>query len=165
MEENLDDLSKKVGEALKKLGLTIATAESCTGGLIGHTLTNIPGSSAYYDRGIISYSNQAKMELLDVPEQIINTYGAVSSETAKAMAQGIKKHSDVDIGVATTGIAGPTGGTPEKPVGLVYISLVLPDGRIIVKKFTFSGDRHENKQSTCAAALRLLLENVVEDHP
>lgn len=165
MEETLNELSKKASDLLKRLGIKIATAESCTGGLIGHTLTNIPGSSEYYDRGIISYSNQAKTELLGVPQETIDKFGAVSPENAKAMAQGLKKNAGVDISIATTGIAGPTGGTPEKPVGLVYISLALQDGRVIVSDFTFSGDRLENKQSTCAAALRMLLENVTESHP
>lgn len=153
----LMDLLVKVSELLKEKNLKIATAESCTGGLIGHTLTNISGSSEYYDRGIISYSNRAKMELLGVPEELLEKYGAVSREVAEAMAEGIRIRSKVDIGLSTTGIAGPTGGTKEKPVGLVYISVSLKD-KTVVKRFQFHGNRLENKNSTCKAALEMLLE-------
>lgn len=149
----------RVAELLKNLQLTIATAESCTGGLIAHALTNISGSSVYYDRGIVSYSNQAKMELLGVPEELLEQYGAVSEQVARAMAEGVRCRSDVDIGVATTGIAGPTGGTKEKPVGLVYIA-VATAADTIVKRFQFHGDRLQNKQSTCNAALQMILDTI-----
>ena len=148
---------RKVAELLKHKKLTVATAESCTGGLIGHTLTNISGSSEYYDRGIISYSNRAKMELLGVKEETLKKYGAVSDQTAREMAMGVRERSKVDIGIATTGIAGPTGGTKEKPVGLVYIGLSVKEGTI-VRRFNFHGDRLGNKKSTCNAALQILLE-------
>ena len=150
------ELLKKVTTLLKKQKLTVATAESCTGGLIAHTLTNISGSSEYFDRGIISYSNTAKMELLDVPEDLLKKHGAVSEPVAKAMAQGVRTKSNVDIGIATTGIAGPTGGTKEKPVGLVYIVVSTSD-KTEVKKFQFLGDRLQNKESTCTAAFQMLL--------
>jgi len=146
---------------LKKHGMTIATAESCTGGLIAHALTNISGSSDYFDRGVVSYSNKSKVELLGVPEVLINKHGAVSEEVAKAMADGIRKKSKVDIGLATTGIAGPTGGTKEKPVGLVYIAVSNSD-RTLVKKFQFTGNRLENKESTCNAALVMLLDYLTD---
>ncbi|RLF39573.1 MAG: competence protein ComA [Thermoplasmata archaeon] len=155
------DLLVKISELLKEKELKIATAESCTGGLIGHTLTNISGSSDYYDRGIISYSNRAKMELLGVPEELLKKYGAVSKEVAKAMAEGVRARSKVDIGISTTGIAGPTGGTKEKPVGLVYIGISTKD-ETVVEKFQFHGDRLENKNSTCKAALEMLLETLGE---
>ncbi len=151
------EILKKISLILKKQHLKIATAESCTGGLISHTLTNISGSSDYFDRGIVSYSNKAKIELLGVSEDLIEKYGAVSKQVAKAMAAGIRIRSNVDIGIATTGIAGPTGGTKEKPVGLVYIAVSIPNNTI-VKKFQFSGDRLENKKSTCDAALQMLLD-------
>jgi nicotinamide-nucleotide amidase len=152
-----EDLLKNVSDQLKKQGLKIATAESCTGGLIAHTLTNVSGSSDYFDRGIISYSNKAKTQELGVPEDILEEYGAVSEQVAKSMAEGIRTKSNVDIGIATTGIAGPTGGTEEKPVGLVYIAISTQKGTN-VKKFMFKGDRLQNKKSTCNEALNMLYE-------
>ena len=148
---------KIVSDFLKQKKLTVATAESCSGGLIAHSLTNISGSSDYFERGIVSYSNEAKIELLDVPEDLIVKYGAVSEQVAKAMAEGIRVKSNVDIGISTTGIAGPTGGTIEKPVGLVYISVSASD-KTILQKFQFSEDRLQNKESTCNAALQMLLD-------
>jgi len=152
------------GELLNKIyleltiqNLTVATAESCTGGLIGHILTNVSGSSEYFDRGIISYSNRAKMELLGVSEVMLKEHGAVSEEVAKAMAEGVRKRSNVNVGISTTGIAGPKGGTKEKPVGLVYIA-VSTEKDTIVKKFTFPGDRLQNKMNTCNVALNTLLD-------
>ena len=151
------ELLEKTSIMLTKMNLTIATAESCTGGLIAHTLTNVSGSSDYFDRGIVSYSNTAKIELLDIPDALINKYGAVSKQVAQAMAENVRKKSKTDIGLATTGIAGPTGGTPEKPVGLVYISISTHD-KIKVQRFQFKGDRIQNKKSTCDAALQMLLD-------
>ncbi len=151
------ELPDKISNMLKNQKLVIATAESCTGGLIAHTLTNISGSSEYFDRGIVSYSNRAKMELLDVPEDMLKKYGAVSMEVAKTMAKGVKIKSNVDIGISTTGIAGPTGGSKEKPVGLVFIA-VSTERSTVIKKFNFSGDRSQNKKSTCDAALDMLLD-------
>ena len=150
-------LLNKIYLQLKSRNLTLATAESCTGGLIAHTLTNVSGSSDYFDRGVVSYSNKAKMDLLDVSENILKEHGAVSKEVAEAMAEGIRKKSKVDIGLSTTGIAGPTGGTKEKPVGLVYIS-ISTEKKTYVKKFNFGGDRLQNKESTCIAAINMLLE-------
>ena len=151
------EIPDKISNMLKNQKLVIATAESCTGGLIAHTLTNISGSSEYFDRGIVSYSNRAKMELLDVPEDMLKKYGAVSMEVAKTMAKGVRIKSNVDIGISTTGIAGPTGGSKEKPVGLVFIA-VSTERNTVVKKFNFSGDRSRNKKSTCDAALDMLLD-------
>ena len=150
-------LVNKVSDELKKHQVTVATAESCTGGLLAHTLTNISGSSEYFDQGVISYSNKAKMELLGVPEGLIKRHGAVSEEVAAAMAQAIQQRASVDYGLSTTGIAGPTGGTKEKPVGLVYIAIATKDS-VVVKRYHFSGDRLSNKESSCNAALELLLE-------
>lgn len=151
------ELLNKIYFELKRQKLTIATAESCTGGLIGHTLTNVSGSSEYFERGIISYSNKAKVELLGVSESLLKEQGAVSEEVAKTMAENVRKRSDVNIGISTTGIAGPLGGTKEKPVGLVYIG-VSTEKDNIVKKFIFTGDRIQNKVSTCNVALNMLLE-------
>jgi len=152
-----NDALVKISNLLKQKHLTIATAESCSGGLISHSLTNISGSSDYFDRGIVSYSNNAKIKLLDVPEELLEKYGAVSEQVAKAMVEGVRIKSSVDIGIATTGIAGPTGGTKEKPVGLVFIAVSTVD-ETIVKKFKFSGDRIQNKESTCNAAFEMLLD-------
>ena len=151
------ELLDKIYLGLKSQNLTIATAESCTGGLIGHTFTNVSGSSEYFDRGIISYSNRSKIELLGVSESMLKEHGAVSEEVAKAMADGIRKRSNVAVGISTTGVAGPTGGTKEKPVGLVYIA-ISTEKDTIVKKFIFSGDRLQNKVSACNAALNTLLD-------
>jgi len=151
------ELLNKISFQLKKQHLTVATAESCTGGLIAHTLTNISGSSDYFERGVVSYSNKSKMELLGVPEDLLKKYGAVGEQVAKAMAEGIRTKSKVDIGIATTGIAGPMGGTKEKPVGLVYIAISIQKNTD-VKKFLFSENRLQNKESTCNAALTMLLD-------
>ena len=148
---------KIISDLLKKNHITIATAESCTGGLIAHTLTNISGSSEYFDRGFITYSNNAKIELLDVPRILLEKHGAVSKEVAEAMAKGVRTKSNVDIGISTTGIAGPTGGTIEKPVGLVYIAISSND-KPVVKQFYFSGNRLQNKENTCNAALQMLYD-------
>ena len=152
-------LLNKVSDELKKHQVTIATAESCTGGLLAHTLTNVSRSSEYFDRGVISYSNTAKIELLGIPEQLLTKYGAVSKQVAAAMAKAIQQRAQVDIGIATTGIAGPTGGTKDKPVGLVFIGVCTKD-TVVVKEFLFSGDRLANKDSTCTAALEFLLETI-----
>jgi len=150
-------LVNKVSDELKKQRVKIATAESCTGGLLAHTFTNVSGSSSYFDQGVISYSNKAKQEVLGVPVELLKKYGAVSSEVAQVMAQGIRQRASVDYGLSTTGIAGPTGGTKDKPVGLVYIAIATTD-HVTVKRFLFSGDRLINKENTCTAALELLLE-------
>lgn len=156
-----EKLLNKVSQQLKQKNLTIAIAESCTGGLIAHTLTNISGSSDYFDRGIVSYGNRAKIELLGVSERMLKEHGAVSKQVALAMAEGIRTKSKVDIGIATTGIAGPTGGTKEKPVGLVYIA-ISTSNKTEVKKFLFSDSRLQNKESTCNAALDMLLDYLTQ---
>ena len=152
-----EKLVNKISSILKEKKLKIATAESCTGGLIAHTLTNISGSSDYFDRGVVSYSNRAKKELLDVPEEMLKKYGAVSKQVAEAMAKGVRKKSNVDIGISSTGIAGPTGGTKDKPVGLVYIGISTEE-KTYSKKFLFSGGRLQNKNNTCHAALQMLYD-------
>lgn len=146
-------------EKLKEKNIKIATAESCTGGLLAHILTNISGSSEYFERGVITYSNKAKKELLNVSETILKKYGAVSKEVATEMAKRILKKSKVDIGISSTGIAGPAGGSKEKPVGLVYIG-VSTSNKTIVKKFIFNGDRLENKENTVNNALKMILETL-----
>lgn len=150
-----EELEEVVAHLLFEKKKTIAVAESCTGGLLANKLTNISGSSAYFERGIIAYSNQAKMDILGVPSSILEKCGAVSTETAMAMAKGVKKISGTDIGISTTGIAGPTGGTKAKPVGLVYIG-ICEEGRSYAKKFHFFKDRLDNKERAVQAALNML---------
>jgi nicotinamide-nucleotide amidase len=152
-----DILESVVGGLLLRNRLTLAVAESCTGGLLGDRVTDVAGSSVYFKEGIVAYSNQAKVRILGVQEETLNQFGAVSRETALEMARGIHRISGADIGMATTGIAGLTGGTPEKPVGLVYIALVWAKrGVEICKEFHFSGQRREIKESTVASALDIL---------
>lgn len=151
-EETLEEV---VGRMLKERGMTIAVAESCTGGLIADMLTNVPGSSAYFERGIVAYSNKAKTQHIEVPEAFIRTHGAVSAETAGAMAEGIRRISRTTLGLSTTGIAGPTGGTPEKPVGLVYIGLAHPDG-VVTRQLRLGTERRSNKVRSAQAALNLV---------
>ena len=146
---------EKISSELIKQKKKISTAESCTGGLIAHFLTNISGSSNYFERGIVSYSNNSKIDLLNVSKELLEKHGAVSKKVAYAMAEGIRKNSNVDIGLATTGIAGPTGGTVDKPVGLVYIAISTAE-KTYVKKFNFNGSRLENKTSALNAALVML---------
>ena len=154
-----ESLLNTVSNKLKKKNLSIATAESCTGGLLAHLLTNISGSSEYFERGVVTYSNISKIELLGIPKETIKEYGAVSEETARAMAIGIKERSNVDIGISTTGIAGPTGGTKEKPVGLVYIGIATSKNPQ-VKRFIFSEKRVQNKERACNEALKFLLDAI-----
>jgi len=148
---------EKIAKLLKQKKFWVATAESCTAGLVAHMLTNIPGSSEYFKGSVVAYSNEVKTKVLGVKEETLKQYGAVSEQTAKEMASGVKKLLGVDIAVATTGIAGPGGATPTKPVGLVYIGLATPEG-IEARKFIFSGDRLQNKESFANAALSMLLE-------
>jgi nicotinamide-nucleotide amidase len=154
--EGHDTMEEVVGRELTKRGLTLAIAESCTGGLIGHRLTQVPGSSAYVDRGAVCYSNRAKTEMLGVPVELIARQGAVSKEVAAAMACGIRECANVSVGLSVTGIAGPGGGTETKPVGLVYIGLDDGTGRPITREFRFHGDRNVIKQRSSQAALDLL---------
>lgn len=140
-----------------KKGLTLAVAESCTGGLISSRLTDVPGSSDYFAGGIVSYANSAKVKLLGVQAAVINKYGAVSEQTARRMAQGARRLFAADVGIGVTGIAGPSGGTREKPVGLVYLAAAA-GGRVTGKKCMFSGSRLEIKKQSAVAALRMALE-------
>ncbi len=154
-----DDFLDVVASLLKEQGLTISVAESCTGGLISHMLTNIPGSSSYYQQGAVVYSNEAKMRLLEVPRDLLREHGAVSQEVAIAMAKGVRRLSKTDMGLGVTGIAGPDGGTLEKPVGLVYIALASED-KVECKRFTFPGDRLNNKTRAAMAALDMIYNHI-----
>ena len=146
-----------VGELLRRRGLRIAVAESCTGGLIGHLLTNVPGSSTYFVGGCQVYAYEAKVRLLDVSWDTLERYGAVSKEVAIEMAHNVRQVLATDIGLSATGIAGPGGGTPQKPVGYVCIGLSTPDGDQ-AWSYNWDGDRLANKQQTAEQALRLVVE-------
>ena len=150
-----ETLEKVVVEMLVQRKLTLAIAESCTGGLIADRITNVSGSSATLLAGIVSYSNQAKKELLGVPEQLLSKHGAVSEEVARAMAEGVRRTVGSDIGISVTGIAGPTGGTPQKPVGLVYLALST-EKETVAKKQQFSGSRIDIKLRTSQVALDMI---------
>lgn len=156
-----EELAKQMGQLLSQRGWTLAVAESCTGGLLGHLITSVSGSSAYFQGGVISYSNEAKERILGVPHETLVEQGAVSKETAVAMAQGARRLLGTDLALSVTGIAGPTGGTPEKPVGLVYIALAA-QGVDVWQKHVWQGDRRENKRLSAEAALRLLHEFLTE---
>ncbi|MFZ1291409.1 MAG: competence/damage-inducible protein A [Melioribacteraceae bacterium] len=153
-------LEEVVGKLLKERGLTIAVAESCTGGLISSRITNVNGSSKYFERSMITYSNGAKVELLGIDEDLLMKYGAVSLDVARLMAEGIKAVSGTDIGLAVTGIMGPTGATENKPVGLVYIG-ICDDKVCTAKEFRFGDDRLLNKDRTSQAALEMLRRNLL----
>ena len=148
-------LEEIIAATLTQKKLTIAVAESCTGGLIASRLTDVSGSSAYFERGLVTYSNAAKIHLLGVPAGIIEKHGAVSEETARLMAEGVRKLAGTDLGLSSTGIAGPTGGSAEKPVGTVYVALAYPN-RTICRHFAFRWDRIRNKQVSTEAALMML---------
>ena len=150
-----ESLEEVISRLLKERNLTLSIAESCTGGNLSNLLTNISGSSAYFERGIISYSNASKVEILRVNEDTISEHGAVSLEVARQMAEGVKSISGTDIGISITGIMGPTGATTDKPIGLVYIGL-CDDKVCTAKKFIFGDDRIINKQRTSQAALDMI---------
>ena len=163
--EGRDTMEDVVGQELTKRGLILAVAESCTGGLIGHRLTQVAGSSAYLDRGAVCYSNRAKTEMLGVPAELIARHGAVSKEVAASMACGIRERANVSVGLSVTGIAGPGGGTEAKPVGLVYVGLDDGTGRPITREFRFHGDRNLIKQRSSQAALDLLRRWLLDSAP
>lgn len=156
-----DNLETVIGQIFRAKGWSLALAESCTGGLVAHRITNIPGSSDYFLGGINSYSNQMKIGFLGVSPSTIQEYGAVSPETASEMAQGIRMRTGANVGLAITGIAGPGGGSPQKPVGLVYFAIDIA-GQLKVEKRVFPFDRIGNKEAAAQAALVLLWKKLVE---
>ena len=161
---SLPALAAQLQAAALARGVTVGTAESCTGGLIGHSLTAVAGSSDYYVGGVISYSNELKMRLLGVSEKALEYHGAVSAQVAVAMAEGARDRFACDYAVSVTGVAGPGGGTETKPVGLTYVAVVGPDGHEL-RRHTWSGDRAANKEQSANAALELLLATIVADDP
>ncbi|MBX9872658.1 MAG: CinA family protein [Burkholderiaceae bacterium] len=150
-------LVEQLAAQLQQRRWMLATAESCTGGLIAGACTDLSGSSNWFERGFVTYSNEAKTELLGVDATLIERHGAVSAEVARAMATGALAHSHAQVAVAVTGVAGPTGGTPDKPVGLVWLGFALPD-RVLTEKMDFPGDRAAVRAATVQHALRRLVE-------
>ena len=154
------DLARRLLEACVKRGLTVATAESCTGGLVAHTITQVPGSSAYLAGGIVSYADRLKVDVLGVPAAVLAAHGAVSAQVARAMADGVRTRLGVDLAASVTGIAGPDGGGPAKPVGLTYIAVADRAG-VEVRRFVWRGDRAANVTASVNAALQMLLEHAM----
>ena len=157
-DEELHQLASELGDKLMARGWMLATAESCTGGWAGQLVTALPGSSNWYERGFITYANAAKIEMLGVPAATIETYGAVSEQTASAIAAGALAHSHAPAALAISGIAGPGGGTPQKPVGLVCYGWALADGTVMSSTCRLDGNREEIRSRAVAAALRGLIE-------
>lgn len=170
MRESASDLAieERIGDALRTADQFVATAESCTGGLIGSLLTDVPGSSDYFDRSVVTYSYDAKLEELAVPREHLDAEGAVSEPVARAMARGVRDTAGTDWGVSTTGIAGPDGGSDEKPVGTVYIGVAYAgawgtgESRVAVERYEFDGTRTEIKAQIARQALADLLAAVEE---
>lgn len=158
-EESIEEVA---GKLLAAKGYTVAVAESCTAGMVAARLTDVPGSSAYFMGGIVAYDNKVKEKILGVQTEILRDKGAVSPETAVAMAEGVRRLLCTDAGIGITGIAGPTGGTPEKPVGLVYIAVAVP-GQTVVKKYNFPGRRFAVRQGAANAALKMLRDLLEND--
>lgn len=147
----------KLVERLKKQELTLALAESCTGGMIAQHVTNVAGASTSFLGGIVCYANAVKHDFLNVPQETLDTYGAVSHETAILLAENVRALFHSDLSAAVTGVAGPDGGTVDKPVGLVYIAVLGPRG-LVVRRYLFSGDRQCIRRQACATTLSMLIE-------
>lgn len=160
----LQQLARKTGEALKKRGLKLATAESCTGGGLAYWITSIPGSSDWFDRGFVTYSDASKTEILGVNPATIDTFGAVSEQTVREMAEGALHKSGAGMSIAITGIAGPTGGTTEKPVGTVWIAWSSEDFETKTHWELFSGNRIEIREKVIERALEKLLVLLPRQH-
>ncbi len=152
-------LAARVHERCLARGVHLATVESCTGGLVGHLITETPGSSACYVGGFVTYSDQLKQDLVDVPGEVLAAHGAVSAQTAVAMATGGRIRTGADLGAAVTGIAGPDGGTAQKPVGLTYVAVSDAAG-CEVRRYLWSGERADNKRASAEALLELILERI-----
>lgn len=155
----MPDLARRLQDACLSAGLTVATAESCTGGLVAHAITSNPGSSGYFLGGVVSYSDAVKRSSLGIPAALLDSYGAVSAQVARAMAAGARERLAADLAVGVTGIAGPDGGSEEKPVGLVYIGIADRLGTD-VRRYQWSSDRSANIVASAATALAWLCERV-----
>ncbi len=157
-EQKINELAQQVGECLKGQGLTLATAESCTGGWIAKAITDLPGSSEWFGGSIVCYSNALKQGLLGVPEETLETFGAVSSETVKAMTQGVFDNTPANVAISVSGIAGPGGGSDEKPVGTVWLCWGKRDTSAIAQSFYFEGDREAVRLQSVEKALRCVMD-------
>jgi nicotinamide-nucleotide amidase len=155
--EQLVGLAERLQAACLERGLTVAVAESCTGGLVADAITDVPGSSGYFLGGIVSYADSAKVALLDVPIEVLAAHGAVSAQVGRAMAEGARARFGADLAAAVTGVAGPDGGSEAKPVGLTYVAVAGSAG-VDVRRFLWTGDRDANKQASAEAVLELLIE-------
>lgn len=155
-DDPLIGLAARLHERCLARGLRLATVESCTGGLVGHLITETPGSSAYYVGGFVTYSDKLKRDLVGVPDEVLIAHGAVSAQTALAMAAGGRARTGADLGASVTGIAGPDGGSPQKPVGLTYVAVADTAGTE-VRRHVWSGTRAENKRASAEALLELIL--------
>jgi nicotinamide-nucleotide amidase len=155
--DNIIDLAARVGQALHARNLKLCTAESCTGGGVAQAITEIAGSSNWFERGFVTYSNEAKQEMLDVPAALLEQHGAVSEEVAAAMASGALANSRAQVALSTTGIAGPGGAVPGKPVGTVCFGWAL-DGKVRTERLVFAGDRQAVREQTVVHALQGLLQ-------
>lgn len=160
MDDTLYSLAERVGHRLKQIRIQLATAESCTGGGIAQAITAVPGSSQWFDRGFVTYSNEAKHDMLGVPVSLIDAEGAVSEAVVKAMAQGAIDKSRAHVSIAVSGIAGPDGGTADKPVGLVWIAWGQKRGYVEAQAFQFQGDREQVRYDAMAVALEGLLQRL-----
>lgn len=154
-----ETLAEAVGKALNRHSMTVSTAESCTGGYIAHLITSVPGSSEYFKGSVVAYSNEVKMNVLNVSEDTLKKYGAVSEETVREMAQGVLNVMNTDTAVVTSGIAGPSGGTPEKPVGTVWIAVAV-DQKIVTKECHFGDNREINIECAANTALKTLYDTI-----
>ena len=154
MDTELYEIAQQMGLLLTSKGIKIATAESCTGGWISQMITEVSGSSAWFDRGFVTYSNTSKIEMLGINSKTLDIYGAVSAETAIEMVKGTLKYSHADCAIAVTGMAGPTGETPDKPIGTVFIAWGYKDQRIKVTQHQFSGNRYDIRRQTVKMALK-----------
>jgi len=158
MDKQIIKLSILLGEKLKAEGLKMATAESCTGGGIAQAITEVAGSSAWFDRGFVTYSNLSKVQMLGVKQATLDKYGAVSEQVAIEMVEGALAKSDADIAVAVTGVAGPSGGSEEKPVGTVFIACGITGEKITCNNYIFDGCRSDVRKLTIISALKIFLE-------
>ncbi|KAJ9432085.1 MULTISPECIES: nicotinamide-nucleotide amidase [Pantoea] len=157
-DEQLQQLSRRIGEQLKKRQATVTAAESCTGGWIAKVFTDISGSSAWFERGFVTYSNEAKQQMVGVQDTTLQQYGAVSEQTVREMATGAAKAAAAEYAIAVSGIAGPDGGTPDKPVGTVWFAIAGPEGRVLAQRQIFAGDRDAVRRQSVVWALQTLLD-------
>jgi nicotinamide-nucleotide amidase len=160
-EQELKDLAEQLGECMTAKGLKLASAESCTGGWLAKIITDIPGSSAWFTGSVVCYSNESKHSLLGVDEKALSEFGAVSGETVLELSDGLFSHTDADIAVSVSGIAGPDGGSDEKPVGLVWLSWGKRDKSVHARPYNFDGDREDVRKQSIKQALNNLLDLMV----